>query len=455
MKLLKKLGVSILAMLMIVLTAIPAMADSTGSITVKGAKADETYKAYKIFDVVYSGDLYNYTIASDSEWLTVVQGYEGITLTRNTSGSYNASTNDDFSASVFAELLSGEMAGKTSVTLTYDADTQTASATGLDLGYYLVDTTLGALCNLTTTTPTAEINDKNDVPFDKTDDKESVDGGEVVTYNITGKVPETVGFSKYTYKITDTMSTGLTFNQSSVEVKVAGAALAQDKYTLTTSETGFVLNIDVMGLSSQVGAEIKVTYTADVNINAAAKIEKNKATLEYSNNPTTDTTSILEDEETVYSAKVVIDKYAEGDKTNKLSGAKFVLYKENEDNTKSYYKLDNGKVTWVAEDLADVVTTVDGVAAFEGLKDGTYKLHETKSPDGYNLLTSDVTVTINGADATVSDISSLTITSEIANATGPKLPTTGGMGTTIIYIAGAALVVISAVLFAIKRKVTK
>ena len=92
-----------------------------------------------------------------------------------------------------------------------------ATATGLDLGYYFVTSTNGALCNLTTTDPAVTIHDKNDMPFKKEVDKTNVDVGQAVTFKITGKVPDYTGFTKYTYLITDTMTNGLTFKD---DVKV-------------------------------------------------------------------------------------------------------------------------------------------------------------------------------------------------------------------------------------------
>ena len=227
MKTAKKFASLLLVMVMVFAMATTAFAaEDKGTIIVDNPVADQTYTAYKIFDVTYSGSNYSYTIKTTSEWYSTVQTYagtegNGLTLTgvAGDKTTFVVSTTDAFSAPAFANALKAAMSGKTGTTLT--ADGTTVKATNLDLGYYFVTSTNGALCNLTTTDPTVTIHDKNDIPFNKVDDKESVDVGEIVTYTITGKVPDYTGFTTYTYLITDTMSEGLTF-QKNVNVTVGG-----------------------------------------------------------------------------------------------------------------------------------------------------------------------------------------------------------------------------------------
>ncbi len=477
--LMKKLASLLLALVMI-LSCVPAMAAGEGSITVDNAAASATYTAYKIFDVVYneSKTAYAYTINSNSPWYSTVNTFaategNGMKLTASAADStvYIVEITDDFSAAKFAVELKKAVEAKTGITLTV-ADGK-ATATGLDLGYYFVTTSTGALCNLTTTDPSVTIHDKNDVPFDKVDNASTVEIGDVVTYTIKGKVPDTTGFTTYTYEISDTMSAGLTFNKD-VAVTVGDTTLAEEYYTLTNNKNGFNLEIEVMKIQAQVTKPIVVTYTATVNDNAVANIENNKATLTYSNDPTDSTkkTTTPEDMETVYTAKIVVDKYANDSKKTKLAGATFVLYK-NVDNVKKYYKYtaavpgteasegveavpaSSAAVTWVdtIEAATSYTTDATGKVEFKGLADGEYFLHETAAPAGYNLLKEDVKVTINGKDATVADKSTLTVTSEIANNTGAELPSTGGMGTTLLYVGGGILVLAAIVLLIAKRRV--
>ena len=460
MKTVARIASLLLALVMVFGLSVTAFAAGPGTITVDNPLEGQTYTAYKIFDVTYdeSKSTYAYSIAGDSEWYAVVSPYDGITLTKAASeNTYAVTKNDSFSAAAFANVLNAAVAGKTGITLKL-ADGK-ATATDLDLGYYFVTSTSGALCNLTTTNPNATIHDKNDVPFDKVDDKTSVEVGETVSYTITGKVPDTTGFTTYEYTIADTMSAGLTF-QKNVAVTVDGVTLDAGKYVLNQTDNGFTLTIKVMELQEKVGKEIKVTYTAVTNDKAVTVISKNSATLTYSNNPTDSesTTTTPKYEETVYSAKLVIDKYQKDNKSKKLANAKFVL--KNDEG--KYYKYTAAtesaaaQVEWVKNqaDATEVTTDTNGAAAFNGLKDGTYKLVETAAPAGYNLLANEVEVTINGADATEVDLSSLTATAKVENSTGTTIPETGGIGTTIFYVAGGLLVLGAVILLITKKRMS-
>lgn len=478
MKHTKKFASLLLALVMVFALAVPAFAADNGRITVDNPITGQTYTAYKIFDVVYdttaggsAGTHYSYTIDSNSEWFSTVQAYateaNGLTLTQaNGSTTYIVTTTDAFSAPSFAVALKAAVTGKTGTELTAQAD-GTVSVSNLPLGYYFVTSSTGALCNLTTTNPSVTIHDKNDIPFEKVDDQESVDVGQTVNYTITGKVPDYTGFKTYTYLITDTMSEGLTFKKD-VKVTVGGTDVTSActvTYDVDNNANKFTVSVPVM--SYTIGAKIKVTYSAVVNEKAVAKVEKNHAVLKYSNDPTDDTkhSETPPEIETVYSAKIVIDKYETGKESTKLAGATFVLYKEvtagegeQAVTSKLYYKwnVTDKKVEWVTDkDQATTkVTDENGATSFDGLADGTYYLEETAAPAGYNLLAEPVSVTVNGANATEADLSALTVTEKVANNTGTLLPSTGGMGTTVFYILGSILVVGAGVLLVTKKRMS-
>ncbi len=210
--------------------------------------------------------------------------------------------------------------------------------------------------------------------------------------------------------------------------------------------------------SYTIGAEIKVTYSALVNEKRRCEDFENSATLTYSNNPiagTENTTTPVE--ETVYSSKIVIDKYEKDSTTTKLEGAEFVLYKEvtpegETTATKQYYKWNDTakKVEWVntIANATTVKTDKNGAASFDGLADGTYYLVETKAPAGYNLLEKPVKVEVKGGTTETA----LTVIANVANQAGTLLPSTGGMGTTIFYVLGSALVLGAVVLLVTKKR---
>lgn len=434
MKRMKKMFSLLLAVIMVLAMAVPGFADTptgsgegeqppapitsegeTGSITIdnpqqvpdpengENATKSATYKAYKIFDVTYSGDNYAYSIVEGSKYWNTVLAYmdnptlvnnsysgKNITLTKTTQvkggdAVYNVVSGKDLDAAGFAAHLAVSLK---------DMDPEeafTTTASGLELGYYFVSTNSGALCNLTTTHPSITIHDKNDHTFTKTDNEaEDVEIGEVINYTITGKVPDTTGFISYIYRVEDTLTQGLSFvmdkeDADNVKVTVTlkaegqedvvlskGETVADGKYTLTTAAategkpaegenqavpaTGgaFTLQIDVMNLKQYIGRTIEVTYQAVVNDKAIATVEGNKAVLNYSNDPQNPTLTepVNIPEEKVYTSKIVVDKFVgvydeagnailteEGRKT-KLAGATFVLYKETTEG-ELYYKLED------------------------------------------------------------------------------------------------------------------
>ena len=210
MKKMKKFASILLALVMAMALTVPAFAvegdettPTTGSITVSNPVEGETYTAYKIFDVKYSGKNYSYTIKSDSKWYSTVNAYatetNGLTLTEaaGVPGEYYVTVDTDkFSAADFANTLSKVSRTDMSGTPLEKNSEGKLVATGLDLGYYFVTSSVGALCDLTTTNPNATVTEKNDIPFDKTIDVHTVEVGQTVTFTLTAKVPDATAFER-------------------------------------------------------------------------------------------------------------------------------------------------------------------------------------------------------------------------------------------------------------------
>lgn len=459
----RKLFTVLLALAMTLALAVPAFAADTGSITITNPQGDRTYTAYKIFDVTYSGDHYSYTISDTDAAFTTVKAYadvtaNGLTLTPvGKTGKYNVSTGDSFSAASFAQYLKTN-AGSLGTGTAFTQVGNTMKASGLTPGYYFVSGTSGTVCELATAKD-IQIRDKNEAPqIEKSvdDADRTVEIGQKLTYTITGKVPSTKGYTKFTYQVTDTMSEGLTFNKD-VKVTIGGTAVTDA--AITYNDNGFEASINMMNYQKQIDAPVVITYTATVNENAIQRDkETNTATLKYSNDPA-DKNSFKESsvEVNVFSFNIVINKYAADNESTKLEGAKFVL--KNAEG--KYYKYDaNTKaVTWVVgkADTTEVTTDVNGVARFDGLQAGTYKLEETAAPAGYNQLTKDITIVLNkDGSATIDSASSTlgadhSLTAGVANSTGTMLPETGGIGT-VIFVALGALAVICAGVFLVTNK---
>lgn len=164
MKTAKKFASLLLSLTMVFAMMTTAFAaEDKGTIIVDNPVANQTYTAYKIFDVTYSGSNYSYTIKTTSEWYSTVKAYaetggNGLTLTgvAGDTTTFVVSTTDAFSAPAFANALKAAVSGKTGG-ITLNNDGTTVKATNLELGYYFVTSTSGALCNLTTTDPTVTI----------------------------------------------------------------------------------------------------------------------------------------------------------------------------------------------------------------------------------------------------------------------------------------------------------
>ena len=458
----RKLFTVLLALAMTLALAVPAFAADTGSITITNPQGDRTYTAYKIFDVTYSGDHYSYTISDTYAAFTTVKAYadvtaNGLTLTPvGKTGKYNVSTGDSFSAASFAQYLKTN-AGSLGTGTAFTQVGNTMKASGLTPGYYFVSGTSGTVCELATAKD-IQIRDKNEAPqIEKSvdDADRTVEIGQKLTYTITGKVPSTKGYTKFTYQVTDTMSEGLTFNKD-VKVTIGGEDVTADA-TITKSENGFVASINMMNYQKQIDAPVVITYTATVNDKAIQRNEEtNTATLKYSNNPADKNSFGQSHEEVeVFSFNIVINKYAADNESTKLEGAKFLL--KNAEG--KYYKYDAAKVTWVdaKADATEVITGADGAARFDGLQAGTYYLEETVAPAGYNQLTKDITIVLNkDGSATIDSASSTlgadhSLTAGVANSTGTMLPETGGIGT-VIFVALGALAVICAGVFLVTNK---
>ena len=376
---------------------------------------------------------------------------------------------------------------------------------GLALGYYMIypkgasvqSGNYTSIVSLTSTEPDSEIAQKAEWPsLTKTADDISTEVGQKVKYTLGGKVPDTTGYSAYEFTFKDKTSEGLTYDgNNSVVVKIGTQTLtAGTDYTFATSPSDgndFELTINL--LKAKTGTNpveyeakytyndtIEITYTATVNENAVSKIDNNHATLTYNNNPkdssSKDTTPPVEVK--TYSAKIIIEKVDGADPTKYLDGAKFVLRAktvgsatgdshETDLAAGKYYFYDSTAkdVKWVevsgtptlaelaAMTTITVVTTdTSGKAQFNGLENGVYELIEVEAPEGYNLLTSPVEVTIAGSDG---DETTLTVTKKVENNSGTQLPATGGIGTTIFYIVGGLLAVGAGVVLVTKKRMGK
>ena len=344
-----------------------------------------------------------------------------------------------------------------------------------------------------------ELDDENNpedtiAPHSESDEKKAGDFGigDTVTYQLTSKVPDMTGYNSYTFKFSDTLSKGLDLKEV-LSVKVGNTTLTAKKsgtntYALAYDQAKRTLTVTLNDFynsyKNHTGETITVVYTATLNKDAVIGMNPNtnKAVVEYSNDPTTGGTGTSEPSIVdVHTFDFTIYKYYLKDQNNKedktaLAKAEFELYKGNTEGTaadeqakvnivdegEGVYRqatADEAKATGFTS--AKIVSDADGKVLVKGLDAGTYYLRETKAPEGYNKLLSDIKVeikanydpktgkltsysvdyTYNGTTTTGKEIKDTKTSPEVAveNKTGAQLPSTGSKGALMVTLAGIVL----------------
>lgn len=482
MKYAKKFASLLLALVMIFALATGVYAeDETGSITINDAVVGQTYTVYQILDLEsYNASANAYAYKATTAWKTFINSdtIKGTYVEVDAQGYVTWKNGAD--AAAFAKAAQ-KYAKDSSITNqgSVTAATTTVSFTGLDLGYYLVDTTLGTLCSLDTTNPNVVMEEKNEVPVPEKSVYE--DSTQTWGESNTAQIGDTVEFKTVihakkgaqNYKLHDQMEAGLTLNKDSIVVKVGETAL--------TKETDYTVDFDVACKDSQgndatcdfeitfaqtyldtitADTDIVVTYTAVLNENAeiADATNDNDTVLDYGDN-----SHSTWDKTTTKTFKFDIIKTDSNLKV--LNGAKFELYDaQTAGNKIALVKESNGdyRVATAAEKAAEGFTSAvieAGKATVKGLDaNTTYWLEETEAPAGYNKLAGRVEVKIENTNLSTTMTGDTWATGnggvQITNQSGTELPSTGGIGTTIFYVVGSILVIGAIVLLVTKKRMS-
>ena len=318
--------------------------------------------------------------------------------------------------------------------------------------------------------------------------------GDYVPFQLTGTLPaDYADYSSYAYTFHDTASAGLTFvNDTTHPVKVYAVnednkvqlkadAISGYQVLTTGLNAGETFNVKFADLKKAQAAndndtvsidkdtKIVVEYYAELNENAVlgANGNPNEVYLEFSNNKYGEGTGKTENHKvTVFTFKLEVTKYGKTDSGKEaLNGAGFTLFKATKMNPT------DGDYTKVGN---EVLKNDGNVFDFTGLDSGYYKIVETTTPKGYNTIdpiTFTVTASYNSndepgtlSDLTVTDVkvggvasSAQTFTTsketgdagaaqiktDVVDIPGSKLPSTGGMGTVLLYVAGIAVFVLA------------
>ena len=455
----------------------------------------QTINLYKLFDVTESksGETTNYAYTVNNTYKAALASVLNISETSTDEEFAKAvadktATIQQFANDFTAKALTDNLgATKTSGKIT-ESNTS-YEFTGLDAGYYLVYVTGGkeiqsSLVTVDATTNT--VNLKTEAPsITKTANKETAEIGQVVTYTVTGVIPDTTGYSEYVYKIHDELTKGLDFvndangtaleaGATTVNVKVAFGEGVTDAGTAPATATlsgegnrQMVLDLSEWVRTNQAnnkGKEFTVTYYAKVN-KAAVVTEKNSAHLEYGNNPGETTTTTPSEAKTPTYPLDILKVKKDSTPEEILADAHFTLYASttegaiDESKPIKVTKDAEGKYSYAADqnaadatdDMVTVESKIDGQGYnlhINGLAAGTYYLKETKAPEGYNKLTDAIKVTITKSTTANENDWTLTVDKgtvdgkivKVENSTGSLLPSTGGRGAIAFAVIAALLV---------------
>lgn len=511
----RKILAAIFAMIMVLSMSMTASAATI--IVDDGQTEGSTYHAYKLLNAKYAEadsdseePMIVYTLNEKyANALRTVTGYtEGSDIV-DYIGSLGSTAIREFADNVYAEIKS----------MSADYTTTTNGFVDIEQGYYLIvetvkgDETYSLVMLDTAGDKTVTVTTKEGVPelVKKVKEQNDTDGmvsdwqdgadydiGDAVPFQLTGTVSaQYENYATYYYAFHDTLSAGLTFDPTSVVVKVEnteGFTVISEGYEVITEnlEDGCSFEVRFADLKTvkSVNKDSKIVVEYNVELTEKAVIgpegNPNVAKLEYCNNPyfngtvngdesddgsgdgTDDegsTSETPEDKVIVFTYELDINKVdASG---NPLEGAGFTLYK--------MVKADDAaEPEYIAVGEEKVGTTDSPMTSFQfaGLDAGQYKLVETTVPASYSkaddiefTITAsydteavDPTFTENGLVVTmvsetnteVKDVFSIlegVISANVVNMKGLILPSTGGIGTTIFYIAGAVIMIGAAVLF--------
>lgn len=513
MKKLSKILVAVMVIAMLASLAIPTLAAGDGKITINNAVVGQEYTIYKMADLEsFSGSNYSYKV--NDYWKAFFLAHSVNVDTTNhieyTSTIVNAAA---FAADAVAYATAPEANDTNTPKLTIVATSTTVVFEGLDLGYYCIDSSLGAVCALTNADKEGVVNEKNGTPIiEKYVKEDSTGDWEHTSDDVKGAtIPFQIEVTKVAgavnYMIGDNLSDGLTLDPNlaaNIEVLFGTTPAAAGDYTLYINPddaTAWTATLTGLGLSAEQaaalanyeflvvlknetvaamvdGAEIIVRYTATLNENAviADGGNPNEATLIYGNEPF----SMLDPVKTItYVWDFQVYKYTNADGTKKpLADAKFSVYEVNPETDPSaaamwlkfvetdasgidvYEHVHNPSDT---TGLTQVITTNGTTGKFRiiGMDSGTYWMKEVAAPAGYHMLRTLVEIKIGTvgsySDPTLGYTVADTIDGfiEVLNSTGVVLPETGGIGTFLFVSIGSILVLSMGVLLVVKKRMTQ
>ena len=477
MKYVRKSLALLLALILVLALGGTAFAEGeTGSITINNAVVGQTYTIYQILDLEsYNASANAYSYKATTAWSGFINSDDIKDIYVSVDGQGYVTWNtgaDEVAFAKAAQKYAKDNSIKNQGTET--AASATVSFTGLKLGYYLVDTTLGTLCSLDTTNPSVVMEEKNEAPTNEklVEEDSKVSTGDAWGTTNDADIGQTVNFKSTitaqpgaeNYVFHDTMSAGLTYT-GVTGITLNGATVDASNYTVVTENLTDGCTFEVIFTQTfcdtlKANDKIVISYTATLNENAVIAGDGNPNTSKVSYGDSSNTKYTPESQTTTYTWDVDVLKYTKnGETETALAGAKFTLSKSADGSSPIALVSKGNNVYRVAKTgetgtVTEITTDATGKFTIQGLDADTYYLTETAAPAGYNKLAGAVTIVIgeNGVVNGTTEAPQGVDEVKVLNQSGTELPSTGGIGTTIFYIVGGVLVVGAVVLLVTKKR---
>lgn len=491
MEKLTKRVIAIMCIFMVVISMVIVVeaVDTNGKVTVTNVKPGETYKIFKILTLESFDETkgaYSY-IRNGDAW----DGFIGSSAASNyieTNNDGYVTFKDDQKNEIGARnfgLLAMEYAKNKNIspTETAKASNETNATVvfeNLPLGYYLVETSTGTACSIDTTHPEVEIRDKHASPsvsklvanggtISNNKKRNSINRGDNVFFEtIINVKPYVTNYCLHDYMdknltYNSALKDGIAYYSNEKNESLKRKSLKKGTDFIATTKTNDGCNFHVTftdafydkyqkDIDSGKLTQIYIKYLAVVSNDAPIDTPMvNTSYLTYGENSKTE-----ESKTETFTYSIPIFKYTGYNQA--LAGAKFILSKDSnptETNALKFvqsgsdfdYNSKNGNVT--------LTSYSDGKINIKGIQADTYYLKEIEAPNGYNLIRTPIKIVVtsdaNGKGVVKVD-NDVVDQVNVLNNYGSLLPSTGGMGTTLIYAVGCILVLSSGVVLFLKRR---
>lgn len=481
-------------------TSAAAATQPKGSITLENAVVGDEYKVYKILTLEsYVKDkAYSYKRNGDG-WDKFINSTQGTQFFESNENGYvklkSTADNDTAARKIAIYAIGFAQANRDTVTPTKTVRAEATSKTettkvvfnDLELGYYVVESTSGTACAITTTDPDATIKNKHENPsvnkiiehggvVSENKKQNSVNLGDLVYFETTINVKP----GATNYVLHDEMDSNLEKcwiyevycnlpNSKNQNTSLATTGAENEKMvnvipgpfhsekptdgcTFELSFTDLFYTTYKQQIEDRELTEIHVKYYATVGNKAIInQAMKNTTWLTYGKNNLESDKS----ETKTYTYGIPVYKYT--GLNTPLEDAKFILSKKQNPAEADEIKFSpNGSVYRYSTDQKNGNTTLvsptEGRFEIQGLQEGVYYLKEIEAPKGYNKIQKSIKIEILSDGSIKVDDKAIEGDVKVLNNTGSLLPSTGGMGTTLIYVVGSILVLASGIVLFSKRK---